>query len=386
MTKEQKVILSLIRTAITGKVEALPAGVDWSKVIDFAMQQGVLGIAFDGIERVSEFQKVSGVSGGFPDMDNLMDWLGQVEYMKTCYEEHKRAISELAEFYADNGVKMMLLKGYGLSLYWPTPEHRPVGDIDIYLRPSKSPLKGDLPIWQFADQMVHDKLRIEIDKDHHHHTTISFMGTMVENHYDFINVHAHRDAPKIEAKLKELASKGESLELRAERGSGQEDSLSSKLSSLIYLPSADFNALFLLRHMGQHFAGEKVTLRQLLDWWFFLKHEREDVNWAETDAFLKEIGLYDFKVMINHICEYICENASVVLSPIEKRILNDVLEPEFTDDGSIRQAHGKLGSGTIWFKLKRWMANRWKHRLVYNENLITMFFTLAMSHVRGPKV
>lgn len=99
------------------------------------------------------------------------------------------------------------------------------------------------------------------------------------------------------------------------------------------------------------------------------------VHWDMIDGFLKEIGLYDFKVMIGHVCMFAFEGAGVKLTATEERILNDVLSPEFKDDGS-----GPL------FKLRRWMANRWKHRLVYNENLMTMFITLAWSHLRKPKI
>lgn len=48
------------------------------------------------------------------------------------YELYRRAIAELAGFYGEYGLKMMILKGYTCSLDWPKPEHRPCGDIDIW--------------------------------------------------------------------------------------------------------------------------------------------------------------------------------------------------------------------------------------------------------------
>lgn len=90
---------------------------------------------------------------------------------------------------------MMLIKGYGLSLYWPKPELRPIGDIDIYLGAK----------WKYADTLIQSMMGLRIDDGHEHHTTFSYKSTMVENHYDFINVKAHKDASAIETKLKELA-------------------------------------------------------------------------------------------------------------------------------------------------------------------------------------
>ncbi len=46
MTKEQDVIISLIRTAFTGKVETFPATVDWQKVMDLSADLGVLAVCF----------------------------------------------------------------------------------------------------------------------------------------------------------------------------------------------------------------------------------------------------------------------------------------------------------------------------------------------------
>lgn len=66
---------------------------------------------------------------------------------------------------------MMLLKGYGLSICWPVPEHRPVGDIDIYLGLADSGCAfGHKNIWKEADKVVSEKLGIKVDNTHHHHS------------------------------------------------------------------------------------------------------------------------------------------------------------------------------------------------------------------------
>jgi len=66
MTKEQDVIISLIRTASTGKVETFPSTVDWQKVMDLSADLGVLAVCFSAIESLPVNQR--------PDMDCLMDW------------------------------------------------------------------------------------------------------------------------------------------------------------------------------------------------------------------------------------------------------------------------------------------------------------------------
>lgn len=36
--------------------------------------------------------------------------------MEVIYKQHKRVISDLANFYQQHGIKMMLMKGVGLSV------------------------------------------------------------------------------------------------------------------------------------------------------------------------------------------------------------------------------------------------------------------------------
>lgn len=160
-----------------------------------------------------------------------------------------------------------MIKGYGVSLNWYEPNHRPIGDLDIY----------NFGKWHEADALVAKTYGIRIDYGHEHHTIFNYKEVSVENHYDFINTKAHRDAPKIEARLKALAD----MNYREIEVDGAK----------VYLSSADFNAIFLMRHMGQHFAGEVLSLRQVLDWGFFVYAHHNEVDWKEMIDSLKEIGI-----------------------------------------------------------------------------------------------
>ena len=78
---------------------------------------------------------------------------------------------------------------------------------------------------------------------------------MVENHYDFVNVHAHRSSADMEKIFKEL---------------GKDDSHDVMVNgNKVYLPSVNLHALFMLRHAASHFVGANISLRQVLDCDFF---------------------------------------------------------------------------------------------------------------------
>lgn len=138
-----------------------------------------------------------------------------------------------------------------------------------------------------------------------------------------------------------------------------------------------------MRHMGQHFAGEHLNLRQVLDWGFFVRAHNKEVDWNETIAFFKEIGIYTFFNQINAICVDHLGFAEDVFPTIqrdkglEERILADILHPEFDE---VKPSSGLLP--ILAFKLRRWWHNRWKHAIIYKESLIPMFATLLWSHVR----
>lgn len=351
MTKEQEFILSLIRTFLTEECDTFPNGnVQWKQVMELSTRHGVQGICFDALGLLAAEQR--------PDKTTLLEWLGKVVCVEHFYEKQKMAIDSLSDFYLQNGIKMMLLKGFGMSLYWPKPNHRPGGDIDIYL--------GDF--WQQADRMVSEKLGIKVDDGHEHHTCFNYYGMMVENHYDFLNTKVNESARELEKIIKNLATFD--IPLKIERG-------------VIYLPSATLNVIFLLRHLGQHFAGAEATLRQVLDWAFFMQHESNNIDWNFVLPILKRSGIYRFFQQINAICvDYL--GFSERLFPeikrepdLETRIICDIMSPEFGE----KKPEGNTFR-VIYYKTMRFIANRWKRNVVFREGLVSQFLYGSIAHIR----
>lgn len=119
MGNNDRVLLLLLRMAVREEVVDLPADIDWWEIKDQAFRQGVGGIVFDVVERLPVGQR--------PPKEVVLEWMGMVMRMERMYEHHRQVIARLAAFYAEMGVRMLLLKGYGLSLAWPVPKHRPTG-------------------------------------------------------------------------------------------------------------------------------------------------------------------------------------------------------------------------------------------------------------------
>lgn len=336
-----------------------------------ASEQGVLAVVWDAI-----LHDESGKSAFLSDRPLKLRWAINVEHIEQKYAKQKAAIAAMAHFFASYGIRLMILKGYGLSLNYPIPEHRPCGDIDIWLFGVEIDSTGKshiINVQTKADDLLRNELKIKIDEDEHHHTVFYFDGVMVENHYDFLNVHAHASNRVIEKRLQSLVrGRMESVMVDGET---------------VYLPSADFNALFLLRHAAAHFAAENIGLRHLLDWKYFVERNSASVDWVSLETFAKELNMHKFLHCLNGICiDYL--GMSNDLLPLfkrdvdlEKRVLAEIFEPEFSE--AKPQNAGILRS--LSYKFRRWWANRWKHRIVYREGLVSTFFVQLRSHLMKPK-
>lgn len=332
---------------------------DWNELKALAEQHGLSAVVLDGIGLLKVESEELRVN--LPEKILLAQWIGEVsQFYEQRYEQYLHAIASLAAFYNCHGYKMMILKGYTCSLDWPKPEHRPCGDIDI---------------WQFAQQKEADaaltmEKGLEIDSSHHHHTIFYWHDFMVENHYDFINVHHHKSNAEVEKVLKELA---------------QDDShIVEVYGEKVYLPSANLHALFLLKHTIIHFAAEGISLRLLLDWGFFMENHHREIDWPWFLEKLEQFGMTTMFNIFNAICvEDLGFDTAVFhqvqFNPFMKdKVLKEILEPEFGEE-----LPKKLIPRMV-FKYRRWKGSAWKHELCYKESMWSAFWSGIWNHILKP--
>ena len=342
MKNEQRVLLELVKLGLGNEIfYKIPQGLDWQEIYNLAEKQNVTAIALDGINRCFE----KGVELDI-DFQTKMDWIGEAQQVEAYYQEHEKNLRDLACLYHKHGIKMMVLKGYGLSLNYPVPNHRSPGDVDIYLF-------GD---YEKGDKLMESELGIEIDRSHHHHTVFTFQGESVENHYDFLNVHVRRSNQRMERKLKELAN-----------GCLMEDGRWK-----MCLPSTEFNAIYLLRHCAAHFASTHMSVRQILDWGLFMEKHHQEIDWEPYKSYLEQEGMFRFYNLMGLFClHHLGFDASVFNGlygdELLERFSNEILAPEFKDkeDGSLMHS--------LSVKPRRWWHNRWKNRLCYPDSAWSEF-------------
>ncbi len=251
---------------------------------------------------------------------------------------------------------MLLLKGYGCSICYPKPEHRPTGDLDIYLFGKMND----------ADILVENEFSIKVHREYHKHSTFDYKGVEVENHAKFIDDISHKSNIRFEKILMSVLE--------------QEECLKSPLDNVL-LPPPTFNALFLLRYTGEHFASNEIMLRHILDVGLFFQHYHTDIEWSFVFDVYKSERMLEFFNDIATICvEWLGMDAAYFDSDDRQVFyrhnvsLADIFEWKDVLPMSTASIDtmGKKQVSAVG-KTMRWWHNRRKYRLVYNENLVEAF-------------
>jgi hypothetical protein len=359
--EKMKLFFELLQIALGHRtsLSTTPSTNEWEVIYEESERHTITGFLLHAIDNLPKEQR--------PPQSLLLQWIGvglkEYEYR---YELYREAIAEMASWYNSHGYKMMVLKGYACSLDWPNPEYRPCGDIDIWLFGKQKE----------ADALMSRELGLKIDASHHHHTVFSWRVFVVENHYDFINVYAHKSNAELEKIFKEL---------------GKDDShfvevmiTSTGSATKIYLPSPNLHALFLVKHMASHFASSEITIRQVLDWAFFVEQHTDEVDWNWLLGMLDQYHMRAFFNLINAICvENLGFPADIFpevrfLPELKDRVLADILEPAYGT------AEPTSFLPRIIYKYRRWQGNAWKQELCYSESRWSMFWNGLWAKILKP--
>ena len=228
----------------------------WERIYRMAADHGLSAVVWDGICRLPAAQQ--------PPRETRIRWALSAEKLEERYRHQQQTASKLAARFSEEGLRMLLLKGLGLSRDYPLPEHRECGDIDIYLYGQSD--KGDRVLHEIGAHLYFDVPK---------HSEYVWDGVLIENHRTILNVRRNRTERELNAVLVRL------LEKEGTHG----------LAPGIQAPRATFNAIFLIRHAAVHFQKEGIVLRHLCDWACFLTR-----HWDEIDHALFRTAMEDYRM------------------------------------------------------------------------------------------
>ena len=318
---QHQIFFDFLRFSI-GSESEIPSSLkkaDWKELCRIAQKQCLVGILFDGIQRLTSSDV--GIS-----RDLLLQWMMQCQMLEKANVRLNDAAIQVSEWFRKKGFRTCILKGQGNALLYPNGLHRTPGDIDIWVE------GGDKRVISFVHSISpHEKAC------YHHIEFPSYKGVEVEVHYrpSFLLCFWHnRKLQKYHESVKD-----EQFSHRVMLGEQGE----------IAIPTVEFNLIFQLTHIYAHLMNEGIGLRQLLDYYFVLLHA-DIKNVDELQRNLKHIGLWKFAGAIMYIMKEVFGMAeSKLIVPTNenygKFVLNEVLEAgNFgTYDKRNRFGRSKLG-------------------------------------------
>ena len=175
----------------------------------------------------------------------------------------------------NNNIDYIIIKGTVISSFYPIPELRPLGDIDILIREKQ--LKA-------ATDVLCENGYV-FDHKHDFHVVVKKNYVIVELHDGVSRFPNNKVGALLSNKLKSVF----------------ENSQLFQLNQIEFLgPSPFDNALILLLHMQRHL-NKGIGLRQLSDWLMFVKTNAQKDFWDETLPFLAQTGLMKFAAVVTKI-------------------------------------------------------------------------------------
>ncbi len=326
--RHEEMLLALLRHALNGI--PLPEQLfsscpeqEWGKCYALATDQGVLSIAWDAVRLLPAAQQ--------PPKKLKLNWALSAEEFAGIHRNHCAVIDELSRFFAGHGIATVQLKGVGLSTYYPVPERRQSGDIDIYTFSSDRSRMSDIEAGELADRLIREK-GIEVEMHSYKHSSFSYKGVPVENHKFFSNARDYAAAAEVETLLHEHLDP-RPVQLPDGR--------------TILVPSPEFNSLFVSVHALQHFTCG-LSLIHLCDWVCVLKKTGQNMLAVKDGRLMSAINA------MTRICrEYLgTETAGKEGSEeLADLILRETIRPTFRTG---RIPHN-YSIRIIWYKIRRFI-------------------------------
>ena len=235
------------------------AGMDWQMLYSFASKQALLGLCFEGIERLGK---------EYPEelrmhpigRELLMTWMGKAQQIRRQNRKVNIVASKLFSMLREDGMRCCILKGQGNALMYPNPYSRTPGDIDVWLDASRE------RIMEYAQKKfeLEDDIRLQ-------HLESSLDGVSVELHFFPCSM----NNPIYHARLQKWFRRN--VDLQCSHIVGLPDGAGD-----IAIPTTAFNVIYQLTHLYHHFFDEGIGMRQIIDYFLVVNDFSKNV-FLDTD-------------------------------------------------------------------------------------------------------
>ena len=295
-------------------------GFDWDAFYDFAKRQTLVGIVFDGIQRLPK--------GAAPRLDLLMKWLGMSQRVKMRNEVLNEATVAVYNSVRNAGYSCCILKGQGNAVMYPNPSARMPGDVDVWVDAGRDDVR------KLAHALV-ENADGRVGSESLNHIGLTMGGITVELHSTpgfMANCIYNR---RLQNWLRRNADLQCSNMVALPNGSGA-----------VAVPTCAFNAVYQLYHLYHHYFYEGVGLRQVVDYYFVVvkseerrvKSEEGEVKSEELrvknpmalEGELNRLGLWKFAGAVMYVLHNVMGlPEDMMIAPMDRKrgrmLLDDIL-------------------------------------------------------------
>ena len=332
-----------------GDMSNVVAGMDWRLLYEFASKQAMLGVCFDGIERLGkeypEELRLNPIG-----RDVLMAWMAKAQQIRRLNMNVNGVAAKLYLMLKEDGLRCCILKGQGNALMYGNPYSRNPGDVDVWVNASREVI------------MEYGRRNFDLENDiRYQHLETTMDGVPVELHF----MPCVMNNPIYNARLQKWFWRNADLQcsnvVELPDGAGE-----------IAVPTTAFNVVYQLCHLYHHFFDEGIGMRQMVDYYYVLvKSEEERVknctategkaNVASLQRELKYLGLWKFAGAVMYVLH-------VVLGLPEERMIRpmdvkrgELLLSEILNGGNFGKHFTKYGHFTQQGMAKKYFLKIWRN-------------------------
>ena len=237
-----------------GDMSRVIIGMDWQELYSFASKQAILGLCFEGIERLGK-EYPEELKQNPIGRELLMTWMGKAQQIRRQNMKVNAVAGKLFSMLREDGLRCCILKGQGNALMYPNPYSRTPGDIDVWINASRE------RIMEYAQKKFElgDDIRLQ-------HLETSLDGVPVELHFFPCSM----NNPIYHARLQKWFRRY--ADLQCSHIVGLPDGAGD-----IAIPTTAFNVVYQLTHLYHHFFDEGIGMRQIIDYFLVVNDFSKNV-------------------------------------------------------------------------------------------------------------
>lgn len=313
-------------------------GMDWQELYSFASKQALLGLCFEGIERLGkeypEEMKQNPIG-----RELLMTWMGKAQQIRRQNMKVNAVASKLFSMLREVGMRCCVLKGQGNALMYPNPYSRTPGDIDVWIDASRE------RIMEYAQKKFElgDDIRLQ-------HLETSLDDVPVELHFfpcSMNNILYH-------ARLQKWFRRN--ADLQCSHIVGLPDGAGD-----IAIPTTAFNVIYQLTHLYHHFFDEGIGMRQIIDYYYIVNNDELLVVRDTLQRELKYLGLWKFAGAVMYVLhEALGLPEEKMIAPMDEK-RGKLLLAEILNGGNFGRHFTKYGGFTHQSMGKKYFLKIWRN-------------------------